>query len=131
MLKTANELFLSERVFQLEEAIRIHRSQKADDRCIEDDDRLYAVLGDGIKCDRQVGCKEDMLRNCQRFIENRCEGGEWPSYAELEEKLSKVVQFIKDYYTILYEQIPKEDATSIKLIQEIENGSFLNGKCSI
>lgn len=71
----------------LAEAIREHRRQKADDRCIEDDDRLYAALGDGIKCDRRVGSKEEMLANCKRFIERRCEGGGWPSYRELEERL--------------------------------------------
>ena len=59
----------------LREAIETHRSQKADDRCIEDDDRLYEALGDGIKCDRRVGSKEEMLHNCSRFIERRCEGG--------------------------------------------------------
>jgi len=71
-------------VERLREAIFRHREQKADDRCIEDDDRLYAALGDGIKCDRRVGDKEAMLRNCARFIDRRCEGGGWPSYAELE-----------------------------------------------
>lgn len=71
-------------VRRLTEAINTHRSQKADDRCIEDDDRLYEALGDGIKCDRRVGDKAAMLANCQRFIEKRCEGGGWPSYAELE-----------------------------------------------
>ena len=69
---------------KLREAIISHRSQKADDRCIEDDDRLYEVLGDGVKCDRRVGCKTDMLKNCKRFIQNRCEGGGWKTYAELE-----------------------------------------------
>lgn len=71
-------------VERLKETIRKHRSQKADDRCVEDDDELYAVLGDGIKCDRRVGDKAAMLRNCERFISNRCEGGGWKSYAELE-----------------------------------------------
>lgn len=75
-LRTENE--------RLRDAIKTHRDQKADDRCIEDDDRLYAALGDGIKCDRRVGSKEAMLANCQRFIERRCEGGGWPTYAELE-----------------------------------------------
>lgn len=68
----------------LREAIVTHRSQKADDRCIEDDDRLYEALGDGIKCDRRVGDKAAMLENCRRFIDIRCEGGGWRSYAELE-----------------------------------------------
>lgn len=75
-----------ERIQRLEQAIRAHRSQKADDRCIEDDDRLYDALGDGIKCDRRVGDQEAMFRNCQRFIANRCEGGGWRSYVELEEE---------------------------------------------
>lgn len=121
MTNSNREIFYLNRIKQLEDAIKTHRSQKADDRCIEDDDRLYEVLGDGIKCDRKVGCKEDMLKNCKRFIENRCEGGGWPSYAELEEKLSKTTQLIKDYYTILLEQIPKEDVCNRKLIQEIES----------
>ena len=70
---------------RLAAAIREHRSQKADDRCIEDDDRLYAALGDGVKCDRRVGCKASMLENCVQFIRNRTEGGgPWVSYVELE-----------------------------------------------
>lgn len=65
------------------EAIAIHHAQKADDRCIEDDDRLYATVG-LPPCDRRVGSKEEMLANCARFIDRRCEGGGWPSYRELE-----------------------------------------------
>ena len=72
-------------IIALRLAIEKHRSQKADDRCIEDDDELYAALGDGIRCDRRVGCKDAMLKNCERFISQRCEGGgPWPSYADLE-----------------------------------------------
>jgi len=70
--------------WHLRAAIRTHRSQKADGRCIEDDDRLYAVLADGVQCDRRVGSKEEMLKNCARFIDRRCEAGGWPTYAELE-----------------------------------------------
>jgi hypothetical protein len=73
---------------RLRAAIRTHRDQRADDRCIEDDDRLYAALGDGIPCDRHVGDKAAMLRNCMRFIDRRCEGGTWPSYADLEEQIA-------------------------------------------
>lgn len=91
-LLTMNTLQLRQEISKLRAAIRHHRNQKADDRCIFDDDELYAVLGDGIKCDRRVGCKEDMLHNCQRFIERRCEGGGWPTYVELEQKLLKANQ---------------------------------------
>lgn len=81
---------LLESVLTLGMAIKTHRAQKADDRCIEDDDRLYAALGDGIKCDRRVGSKGEMLKNCARFIEKRCEEGQWPTYAELEAKIAKL-----------------------------------------
>ena len=75
------------RITELEVAIRQHRDQKADDRCIEDDDRLYGVLGDGIPCDRRVGDKAAMLANCARFIERRCQGGYWPDYVDLEDRV--------------------------------------------
>lgn len=81
-------------VERLRNAIITHRSQKADDRCIEDDDQLYAALGDGVKCDRRVGDKDAMLANCARFISQRCEGGGWPSYRELEEKNEKAKKAI-------------------------------------
>ena len=81
----------ADRIEQLAGVIKWHRSQKADDRCIEDDDKLYEALGDGIKCDRRVGDKEDMKHNCHRFIDNRCEGGGWPSYAELERLLMALI----------------------------------------
>lgn len=77
-------LRLNEENTRLRSAIAEHRGQKADDRCIEDDDRLYEALQDGIKCDRRVGSKEDMLAHCARFIERRCEGGGHLSYFELE-----------------------------------------------
>lgn len=68
---------------RLRSAIVTHHSQKADDHCIEDDDALYAAAG-LLPCDRRVGDKAAMLANCQRFIERRCEGGGWPTYAEME-----------------------------------------------
>lgn len=71
----------------LHAAIATHHAQKADDRCIEDDDRLYAAAG-LPPCDRRVGDKAAMLRNCERFIDRRCEGGGWPTYAELESRLA-------------------------------------------
>jgi hypothetical protein len=83
---------LSNEIVRLRSAIETHRAQKADDRCILDDDELYAVLGDGIKCDRRVGDKAAMLHNCERFIERRCEGGGWPTYVELEQKVAELMK---------------------------------------
>lgn len=93
-------MLAQDRIKELEEAIRTHRSQKADDRCIEDDDRLYAVLKDGIKCDRRVGDKAQMLANCALFIERRCQGGGWPTYKELENqknRLRTMVERLNEY----------------------------------
>ena len=76
----------SPREVQLEAAIRTHRDQHGDDRCWIDDQTLYAVLADGNLGDNTVGDPEAMRRNCDRFIANRCQaGGDWPSYAELEQ----------------------------------------------
>jgi hypothetical protein len=73
---------------RLRAAIVELRDTPADDRCIEDDDKLFAALGDGIKCDRRVGDRFEMLSNCARFIKNRCEDGYWKTYAELEAELT-------------------------------------------
>lgn len=81
---------LKAEIRRLRAAIRDHRDQRADDRCVEDDDRLYAALGDGIKCDRRVGDKAQMLKNCERFIRRRCENGYWPTYQQLEEFVKEV-----------------------------------------
>ena len=77
---------------RLRTAIAEHHAQKADDRCIEDDDRLYAAAG-LPPCDRRVGDQAAMLENCKRFIERRCEGGGWPSYAELEAERDRLARF--------------------------------------
>ena len=69
----------------LRNAIREHRAQRSDDRCWMDDQKLYAVLGDGDIGDNRVGSKAAMLVNCERYIERRCSGGGWATYAQLEE----------------------------------------------
>ena len=75
------------RIQALEAAIRKHRDQKGDDQCWMDDQELYAVLNDGNLGDNTIGDPEKMLLNCQRYIQVRCStGGEWRSYAELEEE---------------------------------------------
>ena len=108
----------------LRAAIAVHHGQKADDRCIEDDDKLYAAAG-LPPCDRRVGDKEAMLANCRRFIENRCEGGHWPSYADLEKEL-------KARGEILDEIQAKAGATSwlgvVKKIEEMEEMIVGNAK---
>lgn len=87
---------MCEHYLELRDAIIGHRLQRADDRCISDDDELYAALRDGITCDRRVGSQMDMAVNCIRFIRNRTEGGCWPSYVELEAKIKQLEKANKD-----------------------------------
>jgi hypothetical protein len=68
---------------RLAAAVREHHSQRADDLCWMDDDKLYEAAGLPPR-DRRVGDKAAMLENCRRFIERRCEGGGWPTYREVE-----------------------------------------------
>lgn len=75
-------------------AIRVHYFQHADDRCWMDDDVLYEAAG-LPPVDRHVGDKDAMLANCKRFIERRCEGGKWPSYADLESRLAKIAAVLE------------------------------------
>lgn len=96
------ELLLAE-VERLEAAIKKHHAQKADDRCWMDDDVLYEAAGLPV-VDRHVGDKAAMLANCERFLNNRCEGGRWPSYAELEKKINGLelhVEILKKHAQII------------------------------
>lgn len=101
---------LTDTVDQLREAIEEHRAQKADDRCWMDDQRLYAVLNDGNLGDNRVGDKAAMMINCARFIENRCVGGTWKTYEQLETEksdleyrmalaMSRIAEIIKENKT--------------------------------
>ena len=82
--------YLSQEVQRLRAAVTEHHAQKADDRCWEDDDRLYAAFG-LPPVDRSIGDPTAMLENCKRFIKQRCEGGgPWKSYAELEAEVERL-----------------------------------------
>jgi hypothetical protein len=86
---------LKEERNRLRNAIIKHRSQIADDRCIEDDDELYKAVGDGIR-DRRVGNQEEMLANCKRYISQRCtSGGHWITYTELLNRLCEAITALK------------------------------------
>lgn len=75
---------------KLQAAITEHAQQKADDRCWLDDIGLYSAAGVSHLADNQVGDKTAMLKNCERYIERRCAGGKWPTYAELEAELARI-----------------------------------------
>lgn len=71
-------------------AIKKHHEQKADDRCFLDDNDLYEAAG-LEPADVRVGDKDAMLKNCERFLKNRCQsGGPWKSYSELEAEIASL-----------------------------------------
>jgi DNA repair ATPase RecN len=77
-----------ERLAMLLAAVGKHHAQHADDLCYMDDDELYAAAGLPAR-NPQIGDPKAMLRNCKRFIRQRCfGGGNWKSYAELESELA-------------------------------------------
>jgi len=90
------------------EAVTTHHAQKADDRCIEDDDKLYAAAG-LPPCDRRVGSQADMLANCARFVMNRCQGGGWPSYAKVHAALTEIKNM----------ELPQAMSTADRISREI------------
>jgi hypothetical protein len=110
---------------KLKAAIIRHRSQKADDRCWLDDRELYYALGDGVEADFQVGDKLAMLENCARFIERRCGGGKWPSYAELEEKLRQAEAERDEAREGISAAHLTLDAFGVKRQDELGAGSFV------
>jgi hypothetical protein len=87
---------------KLATAIKEHRDQRADDRCWMDDAGLYSSLAgtpfwDGRVQDIRVGDRAAMLRNCERFLERRCAGGAWLTYAELEAKVVELKAELEAY----------------------------------
>lgn len=109
---------LEREVSALKSAIAAHHGQKADDRCIFDDDRLYAAAG-LPPCDRRVGSKEDMLKNCARFIERRCEAGGWKSYAELERECQRLDSELNELVALT-----KEPPTRTELLDQNKRLQF-------
>lgn len=69
-------------------------SQHADDLCWMDIDRIFQAVN-LLMPDRRVGDKAAMKRNCNRFIDVMCQGGEWKSYAELERENAHLKNRIK------------------------------------
>jgi hypothetical protein len=66
---------LTRRIAALEAGIRAHRDQKGHDRCVLDDDALYALLPEGDnKADRSLPPREEFLEGCAKFYDLRKKG---------------------------------------------------------
>jgi hypothetical protein len=111
---------LQARVAELESAIRNHRDQKGDDRCWMDDQSLYAVLKDGNLGDNTVGDQAKMLKNCERYVHLRCQGGGgWKSYAELEAANN---DFLRAIIFWKPSEIPKEYRSLLAFSEYLRDG---------
>lgn len=62
---------LRQEVERLREGIRLHRDEKGHDRCWVDDLRLYELLPEKLPADTTLPPREEFLKNCARFYENR------------------------------------------------------------
>jgi len=86
---------------RLRDAIKNHHDQHADDLCWMDDDELYAAAGLPAR-HATTGDPKAMLRNCKRFIRQRCQGeGDWKSYAELEAENARLKQWDDEQKQVL------------------------------
>ena len=93
-------LKLASRISALENAIRAHRDMKYDDRCLEDDKTLYAVLNEPIP-DFALPPAEDMLESCRRYIESRgCPVSELPpgkmTIRQLEDEVARLRDLLSE-----------------------------------
>lgn len=85
-----------EQVDNLLKVIREVHSQRADDLCWMDIDRIFAAAGLPVP-DRRVGDKAAMKVNCNRFIDTMCSGGGWKAYAELEARISELESALQPF----------------------------------
>ncbi|MDO8610117.1 MAG: hypothetical protein Q7R95_06185 [bacterium] len=87
-----------ERILELETAIREHRGQRLDDRCFLDDQELYKVLNEPIPEDyNAIPPIDKMLKNCERYLKQRCNPNEkWKTYEELEKEIEILKNRIKE-----------------------------------
>lgn len=112
---------LATEVAKLRNAITEHHKQKADDRCWMDDVVLYNAAGLPAP-DFRVGDKAAMKANCDRFIDRRCAGGHWPSYADLEAELAKLNEAIKTSgYGVMRESNGRWSIHDVSERQKIED----------
>ena len=92
----------SNRIQELETAIRKHRDQRWDDRCWRDDLELYEHLPEGVgQADLRLAPPEEQLANCRKFVECRHHGTEYVSPMREIEQLEREVQALRDFRTSL------------------------------
>lgn len=77
--KASDESAIARRVLAV---VRAVHAEFGDDVCWMAIDRIFVAAGLPVP-DRAVGDKFAMLKNCTRFIDTKCAGGQWESYADV------------------------------------------------
>ncbi|HLC52149.1 MAG TPA: hypothetical protein VJI98_02800 [Candidatus Nanoarchaeia archaeon] len=71
-LKIMDVKQLKQEIIKLHETIRRHRDAKGNDRCWLDDVELYQLLPEGQEAEFTLPEKNEFLKNCEIYWENRC-----------------------------------------------------------
>jgi hypothetical protein len=71
-LKKLNSDELIQEILTLRNSIRNHRDAEGNDRCWLDDIELYQKLPEGKNANFTLPEKEEFLKNCAVYHENRC-----------------------------------------------------------
>lgn len=82
---------LTEENGKLKAAIRSHRDERGHDRCWLDDQKLYAVLGEG-GADGTLPPRAEFLSNCERYYDIRRDKGEWTPTSERDFAIARAQQ---------------------------------------
>ena len=93
---------MASEVLRLRDAIRIHRDQRGDDRCFQDDATLYAVLPEGDT--RPMRDAAVTIENCERYIACRQQGREYVSPQRRIEELEADVARLRDAFRLFVSQ---------------------------
>jgi len=64
----------NKRILLLEQAIRTHRSKTGHEMCWENDQELWAVLGDNINFNHIRPSRKDFLKRCEEYCDSRQTG---------------------------------------------------------
>ena len=63
---------LKSEIVKLRQTLRKHRDAKGNDRCWLDDVELYQLLPEGQEAEFTLPEKNEFLKNCEIYWENRC-----------------------------------------------------------
>lgn len=97
---------------RLRDGIRAHRDQRGDDRCWLDDEKLYALLPDGVPARTHMDF-ELMYPNCKRFLLTRVHpndrfawggvpgGSMFPALEQAERELPSLLLASSDWQSLL------------------------------